>query len=233
MRPYGFPKTRRSVGADSRLLLDRLVQLGGLGQRCDAQLLLQDANALAVLTKGGVALVGPGVEPHDLTVRLLPQGIQRQPASGRRQRTSEVPTGTLAGRQLLQRLGQFPAQRFSLDELPVVELGAVAQGEASQEVVAVERSGFGQGRQARVTDIGGGMAVRPAGGQPRAELGHIHPEARAGDQADRVPIDDQMWRAQGRAERGERPAQGRHARARRRIPATAARPAPRGRGCGR
>ena len=41
------------------------------------------------------------------------------------------------------------------------------------------------------------------------ELGHVHPEARAGDQADRVAIDNQMRRVQGRTERGERPAQGR------------------------
>ena len=209
MRPDRSFRIYQDCRGRQPIALDRLVQLGGLGQRCDAQLLLQDANALAVLTKGGVALVGPGIEPHDLTVRLLPQGIRCQPPSGRDQRASEVPAGTLAARQLLQRLDQLPAQRFSLDELPVIELDTVAQGEARQEVVAVERSGFGEGRQARVTDIGCGVAVRPAGGKPRAELGHIYPEARTGVQADCVPINNQMWCAQGRAKRGKRPAQGR------------------------
>lgn len=53
-----------------------------------------------------------------------------------------------------ERLRQLAAQRFGLGELPVVELGAVAQGETGQEVGAVERLGFRQRGQAR-----GGMSA--------------------------------------------------------------------------
>ena len=103
----------------------------------------------------------------------------------------------------------IPAQRFDLHELPVVELGAVAQAEAGQEVIAVERRGFDQEWQARGAGIGRGMAVLPAGGQTRAELSHVHPEVRAGNQGNRLPISSQVFFAQGGAQRGERAPQGR------------------------
>ena len=122
-----------------------------------------------------VALIGPGVEPHDLAVRLLAQRIQRQPAPGRHQGRGEIARGALADCQPLQRIGQLPAQRLGLGELPVIELGTVPQGEASQEIAAVERRGLGQGCQARGANLGRGMAVRPPGSQPRVELGHVHP----------------------------------------------------------
>jgi hypothetical protein len=45
----------------------------------------------------------------------------------------------VAATEPLQRAGELAAQLFGLEELPVVEGGAVAQGESRQKIVAVQR----------------------------------------------------------------------------------------------
>ncbi len=66
----------------------------------------------------------------------LVQRIQRQAASGVGDGLLELALGAVAARQPLQGTRQLIAQALGLEELPIVEGGAIAQGEPRHEVVA-------------------------------------------------------------------------------------------------
>ncbi len=51
--------------------LDEFVKDGGFFRGDDAQFLLQDTDALLVLAQGGGALVGPGVQLHQLAMSFF------------------------------------------------------------------------------------------------------------------------------------------------------------------
>ncbi len=77
---------------------------------------------------------------------------------------------------------------FSLKELPLVELGAVAQGEAGHEVVAVELRRFGERREAVGADVSRRVLVELAVSQPLTELLDIQPDLVVLPQANRLSI---------------------------------------------
>jgi hypothetical protein len=114
-------------------LLDRLVDLGGLGQRGHAQLLAQHAHAFPVLALGVLRLAGPGVEQHQQAVGRLVQRIDSQQAQGLVDGFGQASLLGQAAHQLSQRAQQQPAQALGLHGLPLVEGDAVAQAEASQK----------------------------------------------------------------------------------------------------
>jgi hypothetical protein len=99
---------------------------------------LEHSRTFVILAQGSGPLFRPGVQPHQLTVRWLVQRVQSRPTprvgDGHLQRT----LGSVASGQPRQRAQQLIAQPFCLEELPLVESGAVSQGESSQEIVAVQ-----------------------------------------------------------------------------------------------
>jgi hypothetical protein len=177
LRPLGrraFPGERR--GWVQAVLLDGLVDPGSLLQRGDAELPFQDAHALAVLAQSGGALPRPRVELHQPAVRRLVQGIQSHPAACIGNSSLPLFTRAEAEAEPLQRPCQLAAQLLALEELPVVEGGAVAQREPRQEVVAVERHRFGEWVKALGADLALRVAVRPALGQELVEAIHVDPD---------------------------------------------------------
>src|SRR5205823_9177637 len=90
-----------------------------------------------------------------------------------------------------------------LRELPVVEGGAVPQGEAGEEVVAIEGDGVGQERQAGRAHLRRTVAVSPASGEPLTELRDIEPERRVAPEADRLALDAQPLARQRPVQGGE------------------------------
>src|SRR4029450_11910816 len=76
----------------------------------------------------------PGVDPHQLAVARLVQGVEGQPAAGGVDRVVPVVLADLGRGQPLQGPGELPSQSLGLEVLPVVEAGAAAQAEPGQEV---------------------------------------------------------------------------------------------------
>ncbi len=169
------------------LLLDIPVQLGGLLQGRDPQLLLQDAHALLVLPQRGAALTCQGVELHHLPVGGLVQGIQRQPASGVGYGCRIAALGSMPGYQSFQRTGKIPPQALRLQELPVIEFDAVAQAEAGHEMVAVQTDCIFQMGQALLADVVGRVAVGLTDLQVAVELVHVYPQPRPCGQLEHLP----------------------------------------------
>src|SRR3990172_1924623 len=78
-----------------------------------------------------------------------------------------------------QRVGgprELSAQAVRLEELPVVEVEAVAEPEAGEEVAAVKRRRLAESAQAGRARLGVRMAVGAALGEEPAELLHVEPE---------------------------------------------------------
>lgn len=123
--------------------LDDLKQSGRLLERCDTQLLLQDAHAFFILVERRRPLAGPGVQTHEMAVCGLVQGIKGEPATRVLDRQPQLSLGIVADCEPFESGGKLAAQTLGLKELPVVEFGAVAQGEARQEITALERHSLG------------------------------------------------------------------------------------------
>jgi hypothetical protein len=77
-------------------------------------------------------------------VRRLVQGVQSQPLPAVRDGLLPLRERAVAVAEPLQRAGQLAAQFFGLEELPVIEGSAVAQGEPRQKIVAVQRHRLGE-----------------------------------------------------------------------------------------
>ncbi len=93
--------------------------------------------------------------------------------------------------QPLQRRSQILAQPLGLEELPLVELGTVGQGETGQKVGPIEVGGLGQRLETGRANLSRGMAVGLAAGQPLLKLGHIEPDIRLLIQAHTLPVSRQ------------------------------------------
>ncbi len=133
-------------------------------------------------------VTGPGVQLHQPDMRRLVQGIEREPAPGVGNGLIElVPTASCPA-DLLQGAGQIAATTFGLEELPVIELGAVTEGEARQEIIAIERHRLIERGQTRGTGLGHRVGVRPDLGEQRVEAIDIDPEAGTSAQADALSI---------------------------------------------
>ena len=149
-----------------------------------------------------------------MAVRGLVQGVQRQPAPGVGNSGVEVTLRGVVIGQAHQRVRQVIAQPFGLEELPVVEVSAVAQGETAQEVVSVQLRRLFQKRHAIGTGLGGRMLVRLRGCEPLAELDNVDPHIRVGVGDDRLAVRHQPLAAQRPSDRREVAAQTRPSAAR-------------------
>src|SRR5438270_11731029 len=94
----------------------------------------------------------------------------------------------VAVRQPFKRAGKFAAQRIGLVELPVVEAGAIAQAEARQEIILVERNGLRQWLDAGGAALDRRVSVSAALRQQSAKLMHINPDVGAEVQAQCFPF---------------------------------------------
>jgi len=118
--------------------VDRFVEVCRLRIGLDAQLFLQQADALFVLAHGGRPLPGPGVQFHHLPVSRLVQRIQRQPATAVFDRLVIRSLEHVVVDEKLQGPAQRLAQPLGLEKLPLVKFGAVGQREACHKIVAIE-----------------------------------------------------------------------------------------------
>ena len=116
--------------------------------------------------------------------------------------------------QPLQGRGQLLLQPLRLEELPLVEGGAIGEREARQEAVPVERDGLRQRAQALGTDLPLLVGVPPPGLKQAGEAVHVDPNVCTGIEADGLPLDDDPLIAQGLPDHGQVPAQVRERAAR-------------------
>jgi hypothetical protein len=134
----------------------------------------------------------------------LVQRVQRQPALGVGDRRLPAPPDGLGVDQPLQRARPLPAQRVGLGELPVLELRGVPQGEAGEEVAAVQRDRLGE----RLGALGAGpfrlVAVRVAARHQGAEAPDVQLHARRDQLQPAAVRGDPGGAAEGVVQRGER-----------------------------
>ncbi len=156
---------------------DLFVKGCGFFRGRETQFCFEDAHTLLVLAQSGSTLTGLGVQLHQVAMRRFVQGIQRQPAPGVGDGRLVRPLGTVTAHQSLQGGGQFLAQALGLKELPLVEVGAIAQAEAGQEVSPIKFDCLSQGSQTLGTHVGLWMIVLPAGPQQTEELIHVQPKS--------------------------------------------------------
>ena len=112
------------------MILDGLVQPGCLPLWGHAQFTLEYALTFLVLAQGRGPLFGSGIQSHQAAVGWFVQGVQRQPAPGIRDGRPVLALISKLASQTLQPARQIGTQPVALKELPLVEGGAVAQGEA-------------------------------------------------------------------------------------------------------
>ena len=190
-------RRRRARGREPSLV-HRLVELGRLGQRAHAQLAVEDADALAVLPQRLGAIAGGGVELDHAAVGGLIEWIESQPAARMGYRLVEAAGGGERGDEPIERRGELAAQLGGHQPLPAVELDAIAQREAGEQIVAMQRD-----RARERSDL-----VRSAHGC-REEC----PEARdvdvgiRGSERDGRPVDAQPVSPHRRLQRRQRPAE--------------------------
>src|SRR6266542_587153 len=122
------------------VFFDCLIKLGGLLERRHAELLVEHAHTFTVLVDCRRALARPDEEPHQLAVCWFMQRVERQPAASVSDCGRKRAEQRMALDQALQSSGKVAAQAFGLEALPIVKGRAIAQAEASHEVIAIERS---------------------------------------------------------------------------------------------
>ncbi len=112
----------------------------------------------------------------------------------------------MALHQPFQGPGQLEAQAFGLESLPLVETGAVSQGEATHKVSVVESDRPAEGRHASGAYLVRAVSVRLAIGQQAEKLIHVDPEGGAGSQSQALSVHLQLLVAHGPSQRGKRTA---------------------------
>ena len=107
----------------------------------------------------------------------LVQGVHGQPAPGVGYRRLPLAQRSATTREPLQRTSQLLAQALGLEELPVVEGDAVAQAETGHEIVAVQRNGLGQRKQAIWAHLRFRVTVLFALGKEVVKPGYVDPDS--------------------------------------------------------
>ena len=146
-------RLRHRLG-DHRLELgsgaDRAVQLGRLGQRLHAELAAQHAHAVPILGERVAAPARGRVELDQLAVRRLVQPVELEPLLRPGDGFVEATFARQPLDQPVERRGPLAPHRVLGQPLPVVEVDAVAQPEAGEQVIAMEVTRRGQGRDRRI-----------------------------------------------------------------------------------
>lgn len=151
------------------------------------QLLAQDSlNGLNLAQCGGL-LTRPCIQAHQAAMRCLVQGVQSQPPLRIGDPPLHITLRRAPLRQSLQRARQFAPQGLGLEGLPVIELGAIPQGEAIQEVTAVEIHRLTEQGRAVRADLADRMTMDPTLSQEVAEPNDVHGLSLAAIQPDGLP----------------------------------------------
>jgi hypothetical protein len=108
---------------------------------------------------------------------------------------------------MVQSDGLFTTQGLALVSLPLIERSAVAEGEPSHELTAVELCGLGEENAAFRTDFVVGMAVGTALSQQVAVADYIDGTTVCAVQRHYASINDQPCAAHAFSESGQRSAQ--------------------------
>src|SRR5438093_7152989 len=118
----------RRAGLGLRIAaLDRVAQRDGVAVRCDAELAVQNARALPVLTQGCSPVTRSGIETHERAMCSFIERLDRQPAPRVLDRASVV--AFLMG-ESFQDSSELPSKGLGLRGLPLIELHAVTQRES-------------------------------------------------------------------------------------------------------
>ena len=168
---------------------DRLVQLGGLRERGDAQLSLQEGDQRSVLADSAGPISGPCKELDQPSLGWLVERIELHLAPNGDHRGGKIAMRLGQRRQLLEHGSHGALRGNSACGPPVIELWAVAKGEAGQE-----RSAGGAGGRLQPGQIAGVGRI--------LEQPEIH--VRAAGEDNRASISGQPATAQGGAEHGQR-----------------------------
>jgi hypothetical protein len=131
------------------------------------------------------------------------QRVQRHPSTGVGDSGFILPLGAESLYQSLQGRRHLLAQTLRLEELPVVKLGAVRQGETGHKVAGVQVDGFRQSSQAIGAQFRSGTVVLLRSGYAALEGLHVQPQLSLGVQADLLPVDGQCLGTKGLFEPGE------------------------------
>ena len=162
---------------------DGLVEHRRLRERSHPQLLVDDAHALPVLVDGGGSVAALGVQPHQGAVGGLVERVEVEPPLGVGDGLPRSPAAAKAVDEPSTRAGHRPAQPLGLPRLPVVEVGAVAEPEAGQQIPSPQRR-----RPRDLLDV-----LR---GHPREEVPDVDRDVVAIDELDLIPRDGRAEVAQ-------------------------------------
>jgi hypothetical protein len=175
-------------------VVDRLIELRGLGQRAHAELAVEQAHALPVLPQCLGAFARRCQQLDQAAVGRLVERIEGETPPGVRNRLVVAPSAGERGGEAAERRAELAAQFSGRRLLPAVELDAVAQAESGQQVVAVQRDRLREPRYllGRVR-LRGGQLAKPAD----VELCAVR-------ERDRRPVYGQPLPCERRLERRER-----------------------------
>ena len=205
----------QSLRPDHGRVADRLIPSGGLLERGHAELALERRHADPILAEGGGSIPMLREQVHEPDMGPLIERVQLDSAHGRGDGAGKV-AGTGQGRrEMVEDGGHRPLGRHGTTSTPVIEVGAVAQGEARQERAP------GKVRGAR--EIAG--HARPS---QALDVLEVDPDGRA-HEFDLRAIDAERAFPDRRPERRQRPTERTRGRPRRRHRARAGRRAHPGR----
>jgi hypothetical protein len=95
-----------------------------------SQLPVQHAHALLVLAQSRRLLSCPGIDLHQVAVSRFVEGIKGYPAPGIGNGGRVLVAGCVGTDQSAESRGQLLAQALRFERLPIVKVGAIAQGKA-------------------------------------------------------------------------------------------------------
>jgi hypothetical protein len=127
-----FQRRRQAAPADA------LVELDGLGPGLDVEYLVEQLAAAVVLGEGGAAAVGEGEEVHQLAVGAFGGGVDLDPALGQTAGGLAVALSYEGGHQSSRSICRLAMEADARRGRPVLEGGAVFEGEVGEEGAAVE-----------------------------------------------------------------------------------------------
>ncbi len=188
----GDDALRRAQGDDGVVTIaDGLVAGGRGGQRGDAEFTFQGGDTGPVLAKRTGPVAGGIQEIHQSDMTPFVERIQVRPTRRRADRRRQVSIPLGGDREPVQDRQDGAVGGHGAGGPPIVELEAVAQGEAGQEVA----TGQGGRRCECRAVVGGSGSLDLRQVDPDAPAIEIHPR----------PIDDQGAVADRGTQRGQRP----------------------------
>ena len=127
------------LGRGRAALANGVVGVGGLLGRRDAELAMEDPDAVAVLRERRGALAARAVERDQSSVRGLVERVEGETPSRMLDRSQRVAAGSAAVGEPVEDAAELPCERCGAERLPVVEDAAVAEPESREERAAVQR----------------------------------------------------------------------------------------------